>query len=55
MEFWQVSFLTFVVVLPLALLFSFWPENDRLTSKGRPVERDWIRQIEHEPAGDDHL
>ena len=41
METWQLVFLTIVVLLPFALLFDFWPDRDRLTSSGEPLDREW--------------
>jgi hypothetical protein len=49
---WQVVFLAFVVLLPLALLADLYPDRERLDSRGRPLERDWIRQF-HPQAPDE--
>lgn len=54
MEMWQILLLAFFVVLPMALLGDFWPDRERLTFVGKPVERAWRSQIEHPPADDHH-
>lgn len=53
MEAWQYVLLTVFVLLPFALLLGFWPDRDRLTARGAPVERDWIRQVGHPPHDDE--
>lgn len=51
---WQVFILVFSVVVPFVLLGARGPwRNDRLSFRGRPLERDWDRQVTH-PPGDDH-
>jgi hypothetical protein len=50
---WQVVFLAFVVLLPLALLADLHPDRERLSSRGRPLDRPWIRQLDHAPPSDD--
>jgi hypothetical protein len=51
---WQLVLLALFVLLPMALLLDFWPHRERLSSDGRPVERDWEPQITHEPHDDEH-
>jgi hypothetical protein len=51
---WQWLLLVVFVVLPLALMSDFWPGSERLTSRGVPIPREWIRQIRHDPVEDDH-
>jgi hypothetical protein len=53
-EIWQLVLLAFFVLLPMTLLVGFWPERERLSSAGAPIDRTWKRQIVHEPAEDDH-
>jgi hypothetical protein len=53
-DLWQIVLLGFLVLLPFALLLDFWPHRDRLTAEGRPVAREWERQIVHEPHDDEH-
>jgi len=50
---WQVVLATLVVLLPFALLFDFHRDRERLTSVGKPLERDW-RPAVAEPEPDDH-
>ena len=40
-------------LLPIVLMLDFWGD-ERLTFRGRPIERDWRRQIHHAPSTDDH-
>ncbi|MEX1177048.1 MAG: hypothetical protein WEB09_01175 [Nitriliruptor sp.] len=54
MDVWQIVLLAFFVLLPMALLLDFWPDRERLTRSGRPVERDWEPQISHPPADEHH-
>ncbi len=49
---WQIIVLVFLTLLPMALLLDFWPDRDRLTWRGAPIERRWQRQIDH-PSPDD--
>ena len=49
---WQWVLLVFVILLPLALMADFWPDRERLSSRGAPLARGWRRQISH-PDGDD--
>lgn len=55
-EFWQVGVFLFalLLLLPLALMLDFWPDRERLTFRGSPASREWIRQIHHEPHDEDH-
>ncbi len=50
---WQIVFLAFVVLLPVALLADLYPDRERLSSRGRPLDRGWIRQIQHAPERDE--
>lgn len=54
MEAWQIVAIAVLVLLPFALLVGFWPHSERLTSRGKPLERDWRPQVEHEPADEHH-
>ena len=54
METWQIGLLVIFVLLPVALLLDFWPNRERLTYRGTPLRREWIRQIDHEPHDDEH-
>jgi hypothetical protein len=53
-EVWQIALLTFFVLLPIALLLDFYPGRERVASDGQPLQREWQRQITHEPHEDDH-
>lgn len=53
MELWQIIVGAFFVLLPIVLMLDFWGD-ERLTFRGRPIERDWRRQIHHAPSTDDH-
>jgi hypothetical protein len=53
-ELWQIVLIAFFVLLPMALLLDFWPDRERLSRTGAPVQRDWKRQITHEPHDDEH-
>ena len=46
MAVWQILLMAFLVVLPMALMVDFHPHQERLTSRGRPLTRNW-------PAGGD--
>lgn len=52
MEPWNIALLVFFLVLPVLLSIATWG-SERLTFRGRPVERDWEPQITHAPQ-DDH-
>lgn len=54
MQLWQILLLAVLVLLPLTLLHDFWPNRDRLSSRGAPLERDWVPQVTHEPHGEQH-
>lgn len=54
MELWQIVALAFFILLPMALLLDFWPDRERLSRTGTPIERDWKPQITHEPHDDEH-
>jgi hypothetical protein len=53
-EAWQITVLILLVLFPFALLFDYWPDRERLTRTGAPVEREWKRQIVHEPHDEHH-
>lgn len=50
MEIWQIVLMAFFLLLPFALLADFWPDKERLTSTGKPIDRDWTPQVSHGPA-----
>ena len=50
MEMWQIGLMAFFVLLPLALLGDFWPDKERSNFVGKPLEREWKRQIDHPPV-----
>lgn len=54
MQAWQIVTIAVLVLLPMALLLGFWPNRERLTSSGKPVERDWEPQVTHAPAEEHH-
>lgn len=43
MESWQVVVAVFFVLLPLVLMLDFWGD-ERLTTRGRPIRREWNRK-----------
>lgn len=47
MEWWQVILGAFLVLLPVVLMLDFWGD-ERLDSRGKPIPREWFRQIDHE-------
>lgn len=50
---WQVVLATLFLLIPFALMLEFWPRRERLTSSGRPLQRDWRPPVaEREP--DEH-
>jgi hypothetical protein len=53
-EAWQIVAIAVLVLLPMALLVGFWPDRERLTSRGKPIEREWEPQVTHEPAEEHH-
>lgn len=54
MEAWQIIVGAFFVLLPIVLMLDFWGD-ERLTYRGRPIARDWRRQIHpSSPSADDH-
>lgn len=53
LEIWQVGLLVFLFLLPMALLLDFWPHRERLAQDGRPIPRNWERQISHLSDEDD--
>lgn len=46
MAVWQIVLLVFFLVLPVTLMLDRWGD-ERVTFRGRPVQRDWRRQVEH--------
>jgi len=50
---WQISLLVFFVLAPLVLMVATWG-NERLTFRGRPLQRDWKTQVDHPPVDDHH-
>lgn len=52
MQAWQIILVAFFVLLPVVLMLDFWPDDERLTSRGQPLERRWRRQIDHRPPPD---
>ena len=51
---WQLILLGLFVVIPLLLLSGFHPDRERLSSRGKPLGREWTSQgsreiEEHEP------
>lgn len=52
---WQYFIIFLVLLVPLLLLVSprRW-EDDRLTFRGRPTQRDWRRQLDPPTPADDH-
>lgn len=46
MSAWQAVLLAFFVLLPLVLMLDFWGD-ERLTARGRPIRRPWVRQVRH--------
>jgi hypothetical protein len=53
-EAWQIVAIAVFVLLPFALLVGFWPDSERLTSRGQPIERDWHPQVTHDPVDEHH-
>jgi len=54
-EAWQLIAFAFIALLPLALMVDSWPNRERLDNRGRPVQRDWERQLDpHVPGHDEH-
>lgn len=43
MQSWQIVLGVFFVLLPLVLMRGYWGD-ERLTARGRPVERPWRRR-----------
>jgi hypothetical protein len=52
-EAWQWILLVFFFLLPLVLMVDFWGD-ERVTFRGRPVQRDWRRQITPHVPDEDH-
>ena len=53
MESWQIILLVFLILLPMVLMLDFWGD-ERLTFRGRPIQRDWRRQIDLPPSDEQH-
>ena len=61
MDSWQVVLGLFFVLLPVVLMVDFWGD-ERLTSRGRPVPRPWLRPrvrsidtvASHDPSPEHH-
>jgi hypothetical protein len=55
-EAWQVILFVFFAVLPFALLADFWPRQERLDFRGRPIPREWRPGTSSTPVddGNDH-
>lgn len=51
-ESWQLSLAIFLVLAPVVLMIATWGD-ERLSFRGRPVQRDWQTQVEHAP-GEQH-
>lgn len=53
MHSWQLILLVFFILLPMVLMIDYWGD-ERLTFRGKPIRRPWVRQVEHESVADDH-
>lgn len=53
MEAWQIVVGAFFVLLPVVLMLDFWGD-ERVTGRGRPIDREWRRQVVHRPDPDEH-
>lgn len=49
MAVWQIIVMAVLVLLPIALMLDFHPHSERLTSRGRPLERTWQRGHHPDP------
>ena len=49
---WQVILALFFVLLPMVLMVDFW-NDERLTSRGRPIARAWPRRRAVDQLDDD--
>lgn len=55
MEAFQIFIIVFSIILPLVLQGAREPwQDDRLTFRGRPTQRDWRRQVVPAVPADDH-
>lgn len=55
MEAWQIFIFVFVVIVPIVLLGAREPwADDRLTFRGRPMQRDWRTQVSPTLEDDTH-
>ncbi len=52
-ESWQLILGGFLVLLPIVLMVDYWGD-ERLTFRGRPIQRDWHPQVEHAPLDEHH-
>ena len=52
MESWQLILGGFFILLPIVLMIDYWGD-ERLTFRGRPIQRDWRPQVTHPPRHDD--
>lgn len=50
---WQLILLAFLFLLPMVLMVDYWG-SERLTFRGRPLSREWRRQISHDTGGEEH-
>jgi hypothetical protein len=53
-EIWQYVAFAFVALLPFALMLDFWPHRERLSYRGRPLAREWERQLTPTRPDDEH-
>ena len=53
MHSWQYILIAFFVLLPMVLMIDYWGD-ERLTFRGKPIPRPWIRQVDHPDPEDDH-
>ena len=51
---WQIAVLAVFLLLPFALLTDFWPHRERLSSTGRPLQREWRPKVVEPPHEEHH-
>lgn len=51
MESWQLILGGFFILLPIVLMLDYWGD-ERLTFRGRPIQRDWHRRMPDTPPAD---
>lgn len=51
MESWQLILGGFFVLLPIVLMLDYWGD-ERLTFRGRPIQRDWRGKVPGTPPAD---